>query len=430
MALRGFPANRNEFASHRHTTGNLDVNQSFEIAEFAGARDSKALQKLFKRILAAYIFDGSLCSHGGGAGEDEHGARRIQAFHECDDGVVFDQGLIGWAGKNFVGLTGLRMNIDDFHVAGAWTRGNLLEDKFLSTRNVQERQVFRRRTDKNQVVVLGIVQREEAATLYANALVKRGEDGVQLVDCQHFTYPCVVIQDLRFRIPCRVVIAHALVGPSGKRRIAENHPGLFGAGQKALPENMKRGRYGLNFGARFGGGIFPCDKQRNQPSNSSGEKDGQDDDGDHPLARRLQKESTVAPGFSRRTAMISNRRRGSLVKRQDVGPFWQLNPDGIGRPLGGIVLRQLRSKAPRLNANHGVQLGIKIGLAAKNFGRNLILFQGDTRMVQDVFRKITEQFAEGFRAMQSLAADESFHLPKILRTLGHKESCYIDVTLE
>jgi hypothetical protein len=74
MALRGFPADRNEFASHRHTAGNLDVNQSFEIAEFAGARDSKALQKLLKRILAAYVFDGSLRSHGGGAGEDEHGA--------------------------------------------------------------------------------------------------------------------------------------------------------------------------------------------------------------------------------------------------------------------------------------------------------------------------------------------------------------------
>ena len=34
MALRGFPAHRNEFTSHRHTAGNLDVNQSFEIAEF------------------------------------------------------------------------------------------------------------------------------------------------------------------------------------------------------------------------------------------------------------------------------------------------------------------------------------------------------------------------------------------------------------
>jgi len=53
----------------------------------------------------------------------------IQAFHECDDGVVFDQRLIGWAGKNFVGLTGLRMNIDDFHVAGARARGTCFEDK-------------------------------------------------------------------------------------------------------------------------------------------------------------------------------------------------------------------------------------------------------------------------------------------------------------
>jgi len=49
-------------------------------------------------------------------------------------------------------------------------------------------------------------------------------------------------------------------------------------------------------------------------------------------------------------------------------------------------------------------------------------------MVQNVFGEIAEQFAEGFRAMQGLAADESFNLTKILRTLGHKASCYIDVT--
>src|ERR1700682_4390571 len=276
------------------------------------------------------------------------------------------------------------MSIDDFHVAGAWTRGNLLENKFLGTRNVQERQVFRRRTDKNQVVVLGIVQREEAATLYANALVKRGEDGVQLVDCQDFTYACVVIQDLRFRIRCRVVITHALVGPSRKGRIAENHPGLFGAGQKALPENVKRGRCRLNFGARFGGGIFSRDQPRGQPSDGSSEKYGEDDDGDHPLARGLLKRSTFVPGFSQRGAMISHRRRGSWMKRQDIGPFWQFDPDGIGGPFGAIVLRQLRSKTPRLYANHGVQLGIKIRLAAKDFGRNLILFEGNARMVKNV----------------------------------------------
>jgi len=259
--------------------------------------------------------------------------------------------------------------------------------------------------------------------------VKRGEDGVQLVNCQHFTYTCVVVQDLRFRIPCRVVITHALVGPSGKRCVAENHPGLFGAGKKALPENVKRSRYRLNFGARFSVGIFPRDQQRGQPCDGSSEKYGEDDDGDHPLARRLLKRSAFVPGFSQHATMISNRRRGSRMKGQDIGPFWQFDPDGIGGPFRGIVLRQLRSKAPRLYANHGVQLGIKIGLAAKDFGRDLILFQGNARMVQYVFGKIPEQFAEGFRAMQGLTADESFDLPKILRALGHKEFCYIDVTI-
>src|SRR6267142_6820144 len=200
------------------------------------------------------------------------------------------------------------------------------------------------------------------------------------------------------------------------------------AGKKALPENMKRRGCRVNFGARFRIGIFPREQQRGQTSDGNSEKYGQDDDGDHPVARRLLKRSAFVPGFSQRATMISHRRRGSWMKRQDIGPFWQFNPDGISGPFGGIVLRQLRSKAPRLYANHGVQLGVKIRLAAKDFGRNLILFQGNARMIQNVFGKITEQFAEGFRAMEGLAADESFNLPKILRALGHMDSCYIDVT--
>ncbi len=49
-------------------------------------------------------------------------------------------------------------------------------------------------------------------------------------------------------------------------------------------------------------------------------------------------------------------------------------------------------------------------------------------MVQNVFGEIAEQFAKGFRAMQGLAANELFNLTKILGTLSHGGSCYIDVT--
>src|SRR5258708_40064571 len=275
------------------------------------------------------------------------------------------------------------MNIDDFHVAGAWTRGNLLENKFLSTRNVQEREVFRRRADKNQVVVLGIVQREEAATLYANELVKRGEDGVQLVDCQHFTYACVVIQDLRFRIRCRVVITHAPVGPPRKRRVAENHPGLFGAGKKALPENMKRRGCRVNFGARFRIGIVPREQQRGQTSDGNSEKYGEDDDGDHPVARRLLKRRAFVPGFSQRATMISHRRRGSWMKRQDIGPFCQFDPDWIGGPFGVVGLLPLRSKAPRLYPNHGVQLRAKMRLASKTFAPTFTPFHAQPQLLNN-----------------------------------------------
>src|ERR1700674_358641 len=131
MVLQGFPADHHEFASHWHTARNLDVNQSFEWTEFAGARDGKAQQKLFERILAAYIFHGSLRAHGGRARQDEHGARRIQAFHERDYGVVFHQRLISGTGKDFLGLTSLSMDIADFYVPTTRPRGALLKTKFL-----------------------------------------------------------------------------------------------------------------------------------------------------------------------------------------------------------------------------------------------------------------------------------------------------------
>jgi len=72
----------------------------------------------------------------------------------------------------------------------------------------------------------------------------------------------------------------------------------------------------VEFRARFSVGTFPRDQQRGQPSYGSSEKYGEDDDGDHPLTRRLLKRSAFVPGFSRHATMISNRRRGSRMKRQ------------------------------------------------------------------------------------------------------------------
>jgi len=40
-------------------------------------------------------------------------------------------------------------------------------------------------------------------------------------------------------------------------------------------------------------------------------------------------------------------------------------------------------------------------------------------MFYGVFRQIAEEFAEGFRPMESMAADETFNLPQKLLPLGH-----------
>ena len=74
------------------------------------------------------------------------------------------------------------MNIDDFCVSAAVTGGNLLEDKFVSARNIKERQILRGRADKNEVIVLGIIQGKKASAFDAYLLVKRRKDLVEFVD--------------------------------------------------------------------------------------------------------------------------------------------------------------------------------------------------------------------------------------------------------
>ena len=116
-----------------------------------------------------------------------------------------------------------------------------LKDEFPRSRNIQQRQIFRGRTDENQIVVLGVVQREQCSALHSQLPIEENEDAVKLMDRQHFSHARVMIEDQGSRVGRRVEVAHAGLRPSHKAAIAEDYPGRLRAGDEAVPENLVSG---------------------------------------------------------------------------------------------------------------------------------------------------------------------------------------------
>src|ERR1700746_960474 len=116
------------------------------------------------------------------------------------------------------------MKIDYFHGAGAGSGSNLFERELLRIRQFQERKVFRRRANENEVVVLGVIQGKEAAALDADWLMKSSKNIIKSMYRQHFAHPGVMIEDHRAGILGSIVVAHANVGASDKGGVAEDDP--------------------------------------------------------------------------------------------------------------------------------------------------------------------------------------------------------------
>ena len=81
-----------------------------------------------------------------------------------------------------------------------------------------------------------------------------------------------------------------------------------------------------------------------------------------------------------------------------------------------------------MDANHGVELRVEVGLAAKDFGGDLIFLHGDARMLDGLFGKITEKLAERFGTVKSVTAYQTLDFSEKLRSVNHGDSGDIDVT--
>jgi hypothetical protein len=82
------------------------------------------------------------------------------------------------------------------------------------------------------------------------------------------------------------------------------------------------------------------------------------------------------------------------LEHESVRALWDFDKDRVVGAFVSVILCQLHSKTPSLNANGGIALGIKSGWAAQYLGRNLILLERDAMMIQGMLRQIPEELAQ------------------------------------
>src|SRR5439155_24688399 len=148
-------------------------------------------------------------------------------------------------------LSRLRVQIDNRKIPSSRTRIKALKNKLLRAGYIAQRQIFRRRADKNQIVVLGIIQREQAPTLDPYLPVQRCQNAIKIMHRQHLSHPSVVIENEITRVASCIEVAHARFRTSNESPIAENDPRLLRTGEEYAPECSKyrRGHLALPRGS-------------------------------------------------------------------------------------------------------------------------------------------------------------------------------------
>src|SRR2546426_4244134 len=136
-------------------------------------------------------------------------------------------------------LSRLRVQIDDRKIPSSRTRIKALKNKLLRAGYIAQRQIFRRRADKNQIVVLGIIQREQAPTLDPYLPVQRCENAIKIMHRQHFSHSGVMVENQVTRVSRRIEIAHSRFRAPNESPVAKDHPRLLRAGEKSTPERSK-----------------------------------------------------------------------------------------------------------------------------------------------------------------------------------------------
>ncbi len=87
------------------------------------------------------------------------------------------------------------MLVDDGKIALAVAGSDPLKYKFLCVGNVEQRKILRRGAHKDQIIILHVVEREQAATLHQDIPSQCAERLIERVDGQHLAHPGVMVVD-------------------------------------------------------------------------------------------------------------------------------------------------------------------------------------------------------------------------------------------
>src|SRR5207245_9029932 len=98
------------------------------------------------------------------------GAGWIEDSVQRNDGIIFRDGLIRGRGKIGFRFTRFGMNIDNLDVAGTRTGRDLLKYELVGTGDFKKREILRRGSNENQIIIFCVIQGEQAAALDANLL--------------------------------------------------------------------------------------------------------------------------------------------------------------------------------------------------------------------------------------------------------------------
>lgn len=107
------------------------------------------------------------------------------------------------------------------------------------------------------------------------------------------------------------------------------------------------------------------------------------------------------------------------MKGEGIVALGEFDEELILGTFGRVVLGQFRPETPSLDAHHGVHMRVEVLLPAEDFGRNLILLGGGTRVIPGVIGEIAQELAEGLGAMKSMATEEPVDLNELLGFLCH-----------
>ena len=107
------------------------------------------------------------------------------------------------------------------------------------------------------------------------------------------------------------------------------------------------------------------------------------------------------------------------MEGEGIGALGHFHEGLIICAFGSIVLSQLCTETPRLDADHGVHVGVEVLLAAEDLSCDLVLLWGASGALNRIIDEIAKQLTERFRAVQSMAAEKFLDLGEMLGFLTH-----------